>query len=152
MRLLLDVSGDQQINRTLLRMAGRVDDMSDGLEMVADFLLDQEQRQFASQGGYASGGWAPLAPPTLDGKRRAGQDLRILHRDGDLRASLTREGGDHLQEVTPSSLVFGSTVEYAKHHQFGTTNMPRRRPLELTEGDRRESVRILQRTVTESPL
>lgn len=149
MRLLLDVHGDHQVERTLLRAAGRTDDMSDGLSLVADHFLDSEERQFASQGGYASGGWAPLAPSTLAGKRRAGQDQRILHAEGDLRASLTRRGGDHLEEVTDSSLVFGTTDPKAKFHQFGTSTMPRRRPVELTEGDRREAVRILQRSIVE---
>lgn len=150
MRLLFEVDGDVQIERTLLRMAGRTDDMSDGLQLVADSFLHAEERQFASQGGYASGGWKPLAPSTLIRKARAGLDSRILHATGDLRASLTRRGGDHIQIVTPSSLVFGSSVPYGKFHQLGQ-GVPRRRPVELTEGDRRESIRILQRAIVEGP-
>jgi phage gpG-like protein len=151
MRLLLDVAGDRQLDRTLLRMAGRADDMSDALGAVGDMLAGAETRQFSSQGTYASGGWAPLAPSTLARKAALGQGDRILVATGELRDSLTRRtgGGNALREVTPSSLVFGTTVPYARFHQQGTGRMPQRRPLELTEGDRRQSVRILQRFVTD---
>ena len=146
MRLLLDIDGDRQLERTLLRMADRVDDMSDAFEQVGDHLATAEQRQFASQGGYASGGWKELAESTV---ARKGHD-RILVDSGDLRASLEARsaGGDAIRVYEPSFLIFGSAVEYARFHQLGQ-GVPQRRPVELTEGDRREAVRILQRAVVE---
>ncbi len=102
--------------------------------------------QFDSQGGYGSGGWQPLADSTVKSKAARGLDPRIMHATLRLRRSLVDQGGaDQLLEVTPSSLAYGTTVEYAKFHQQGGGNLPRRRLVEPPEGDRRQAVRTLQR-------
>lgn len=43
----------------------------------------------------------------------------------------------------------GTNVPYAIHHQFGApaANVPMRKPAELTEAQRRQWVKILQRAV-----
>ena len=145
-RLALDLDGDVQLRRELLRFAGGVDDPSPALEEIADRLLDIEAIQFASEGGYASGGWAPLSPAYLSAKVAAGLDSRILRRTGRLHASLTNANdADHVRRITKSELEFGTAVPYAGYHQHGTSRMPQRRPVELREADRREMVKVLQR-------
>ncbi len=141
----LDVFGDTQLKRRLLRFADGATDASPAFQTIADDLRDLERRQFASQGSSASAGWAPLAPSTVTRKARLGLDPRILHATGRLRASLEGHGAGHLEIVQPHQLVFGTTVPYARHHQHGTEIMPRRRPIELREQDRRQVVRTLQR-------
>ncbi len=151
MKLTIELAGDVQVERSLLRMAGRTDDMSDGLREVGEYLQRAEGRQFASEGQYGSGGWAPLAASTIASKQRQGLDSRILHATGALRDSLAGEGTGALREVTRSQLIFGTTVPYARFHQLGQ-GVPQRRPLEAPEGDRREMVRILQRAIVGSGL
>lgn len=146
MRLELDVFGDTQLSRDLLRFGERAADASPAFRQIADDLRDIERRQFASEGGFASAGWDPLAPSTIARKALLGLDPRILRATGALEASLTNRGDDaHVEMIGTQELIFGTDVDYAKFHQKGTSRMPRRRPIELRETDRRDIVRTLQR-------
>lgn len=151
MLLELEVAGDVQLRRELLRWKGAVADASPAFDRMIvgggrDFmgLRRLEQRQFQSQGKFASAGWAPLAPSTVRAKARRGLDPRILHATGDLAASLA--GGPGSIEISQAhQLIFGTSVKYGRFHQSGTSRMKRRRPLELREQDRRAMVNVLQR-------
>lgn len=144
-RIELDVFGDKQVSRELLRFRDAAADMKPALEEIADDFLDIEERQFSSEGRYGSGGWAPLAPSTLAGKVRRGYDTRILHERLRLRRSLTTRNQDHIRKITSDSMFVGTSVPYAIYHQHGTSHMPRRRPVELPARDRDNWVKILQR-------
>lgn len=148
MRLEIDVFGDKQLARDLLRLGDRIEDATPAFREMLTKLAGIEREQFASEGGRGSGGWAPLAASTLATKRANGLDEHILVATGRLRASLTgvAPGGDARREVHPTEMVFGTNVPYARYHQLGTIRIPRRRFLELTELDRREAfVKVLQR-------
>lgn len=144
MELKIEVFGDVQVSRKLLRWAGRVTDASPAFREIAQLLRRYERRQFTSQGAFASGGWAPDAESTVRLKAAKGLDPRILHATGDLEQSLTGSSGGHVEVVAAHQLVFGTSVPYARFHQTGTSRMPRRRPLEIRERDRAELVRIIQ--------
>lgn len=141
MRIEFEVSGDVQLSRDLDRWASAVEDPGPAFEAMADDFLEIEARQFASEGGN-SGGWAPLAPSTV---RRRGSAHPILFQTGRLQQSLTSAGArDSVRRVTADSLEVGTSVPYARFHQQGTARMPRRRPVEFTEVDRRRWVKLLQ--------
>lgn len=170
MLIELEVFGDVQLRRELLRFRGAVVDASPAFEQIlrgtgrgVTSLRKIESKQFATQGKFASGGWAPLSPYTVAEKARKGLDPRILHATGRLAASLTG-GSGKIEVVSPHQMVFGTSVFYARFHQtgarsvrtsfdsFGTKyirdnrrRLPRRRPIELREQDRRDMVRTLQR-------
>jgi phage gpG-like protein len=153
MLIELELAGDVQLRRELLRFRGAVADASPAFEQIARgssglkgvySLRGIERRQFQSQGAFASAGWAPLAPSTVRAKARRGLDPRILHATGRLAASLSG-GAGRVEIVSSSQLIFGTSVPYARFHQSGTARMPRRRPIELREQDRRAIVRTLQR-------
>jgi phage gpG-like protein len=135
-RLDLDVFGDKQVARELLRFGDRAADVRPAWNAIIGRLERLEAEQFDSQGGRGSGGWAPLAPATVAEKARRGLDPRILHATGRLRASLTGRGGDAIRESHPDEMRFGTSVPYARFHQQGTSRMPRRREIELRELDR----------------
>lgn len=144
MKLTIDVEGDVQIERQLIRFGKRAIDAKPAFAAIAEALLKIEERQFNSQGGTGSGGWAPLSIATLKGKK----DQRILHDTLDLRNSLTRRSDSNLKLIiTDSFMVFGSKLEYAKYHQLGTSKMPQRRPVELTGTERTALTKILQRFI-----
>lgn len=152
MRLRLDVFGDVQFDRRLLRFQDHAADMTVPLTALAADFHDLETRQFASEGGSGSGGWAPLAPATVRDRIRHGfpGDHPILHRTGALEASLTDpHAAGAVERVAPDSLFVGTNVSYARFHQTGTRRMPRRRPVEFTERDRRRWVKVLQRYIVE---
>lgn len=145
MRIELDASGDKQISRRIVRIAGRAVDGRPVFELLATRFMRIEARQFSSQGRFASGGWPPLTPRTRARKREQGHDPRILHATHRLRDSLTqRSHPDQELTITDEFMVFGTRVPYARPHQRGSTTAPRRRPIELREQDRRETVKSVQ--------
>lgn len=112
-----------------------------------------EKEQFDSQGKYASGGWPALKQATEDAKASAGLDPRILHATLALRRSLTESSDQNqLKTITDSLLIFGSRLEYAVFHQFGTVKMDQRRPVEIRLDHRKNIMKKLQRWVVKGKL
>jgi phage gpG-like protein len=168
-RFELELAGDRQVSREILRVSERAGDAAPVFRSIADYLRSVEKRQFDSHGLTGSGGWAPLATSTLLSKYgvlhgthlRHGQFTRkalrasmaILVETGALRDSLTSAGDEHHREIVRSDeLIFGTSVSYAKYHQHGTRRMPRRRPLELSETQRKQVIRMLQRWIIKGEL
>lgn len=146
MRLQLDVYGDEQLNRELLRFSAYVGNAQPAFKEIADDMREQVSDQFASEGQRGSGGWAALKPSTQASKAAAGLSPFILQATGDLVNSLTSQShGSHIEDITDDSLTFGSKVSYGGFHQKGTSKMPARKPVEFTALDRRNFVRTLQR-------
>lgn len=146
MRISFEVYGEKQVERELLRMAGAAANAEPAFQAVGERMMEIEEEQFESQGIRSSGGWPPLKATTLAAKARKGHDLRILHATLRLRRSLTERGPDNMFFTWPHQMVFGSFVGYGGIHQHGApaANIPQRRPLEFTELDRRQMVKILQ--------
>lgn len=147
MRLTLEAFGEVQFSRELLRIGDNAGDMTPAFDDVHEQFLRVEKSQFSSQGKTSSGGWAPLAPRTVEYKRRAHLDPRILHATLRLRDSLINKShADHIYRTSADEMFMGSKVEYGVHHQFGAprANVPRRRPIEFTDAFRRRIVKTLQ--------
>lgn len=145
MRIVLDVFGDVQLDRTLLRFADRTDDMTDVLTALADDFLKIERRQFRGEGTF-SAGWAPLTERYARRKATKYPGAKILVAEGDLMASLTKRGARNaVREITRDSLLVGTTDPKARYHQRGTETMAQRRPVELSKGARDRWVRGIQR-------
>jgi phage gpG-like protein len=144
-RMSFDFYGDVQLDRTLERFAESVADATPAWEKMADRFVRVERRQFASEGAYGSGGWAPLSPRYAAWKAAHYPGKPILRRTDDLWRSLTT--GPAIRVITPSMMIVGSDVAYGRYHQRGGPKLPRRRPVEFPEAERREWVKILQRFI-----
>jgi phage gpG-like protein len=73
--------------------------------------------------GSLTGGW----PPEKPGLWSAAQGMpAVLHRTGALEASLSTLHGQP-NDVGATRAVFGTSLPYAKFHQWGTEDMPSRR-------------------------
>lgn len=151
MRLDLDVFGDKQISRELLRFGDRADDMTGAFRELADDFEDMEAQQFNTQGVF-SGGWAPLKPSTIEAKMRKGHDPRIMHATLALRLSLTqRHAPGAIRKISRDELVLGTSVKsdkgfpYPAAHQNPQKGQTRRRVIELTPARRRDWMKVLQR-------
>lgn len=162
MRITVEIEGEVQLERDLEKYSARGEDLETFFEHFTDWFHDHEAKQFESEGMYASAGWAPLSPRYAMWKHRVWPGKLILERQGKLKRSLTsraaggigmipgrggvvdidRGPGGHARGV-----FVGTDVEYAKFHQWGTRNMPRRRSVELRERDRRDIVKALQRFI-----
>lgn len=147
MRLVIEHHGDVQLARTLVRIGEHAGDVRPAFRAIISDLEQIEDRQFGSEGGYGSGGWAPLAESTLRAKQAKGQPTRINVATGESKAALTGGGGGSIRVVTPSSMAFGANTPGAKFAQKGTARMPARPMLELPEQDRRDLPKRIQRFV-----
>lgn len=144
-RISFNFYGDQQVDRVLDRIADNVENATPAFEAIADRFAAAEQQQFASQGGFGGGGWAPLSPAYAAWKasRYPGG---ILVRTGALKGSLTsRPFG--VETISNKQAVFGTAVAYAGYHQSGTSKMPARPPVQLPESERAQWVKIMQRFI-----
>lgn len=147
--LELSLAGDVQLRRSLLRFTTRIEDPRPVFRSIARFWMGLERQQFETEGRFASGGWQELAPSTIAAK---GGDTSILFRTGDLMASLSEEGDEHMiLDINRDLMVFGTSLEYARFHQKGE-GVPQRRELELREQDRHESINRYQRYIVAGTL
>jgi phage gpG-like protein len=146
-RLDLDVFGDEQISRELLRFSAHAGNAQPAFHKIAQDMREQIKEQFGTEGDRGSGGWAPLKEATIAAKASAGLDPHILQATHSLMESLTGSAGDHIEEITDDSLLFGSSDPKGRFHQKGTSRMPARKPVDFTELDRRGFVRTLQKYI-----
>lgn len=149
MHIVFEFKGEKLVSRKLLRLTGNVKDFTPAFTKIADDLRASERDLFDSEGTSSGRPWAPIRQTTIDSKLRRHQDPRILHATGRLERSFTSgagrvAGSDQIVVITPSSLAFGSSVEYAGAHQLGTDDLAKRRPLDLAERERHRMVERLQ--------
>lgn len=142
--LTFDVAGDRQLSRSLSRFGDSVKDLSPAFREIAKNFHEIEKKQFASQGGYGSGGWAPLSPTYAEWKARHYPGAPILRRTGRLLSSLIGKTQDTIEEIGKHDLSLGTSVPYSIFHQKGR-GVPRRPVIELTEKDKSNWMKIIQK-------
>src|SRR3954471_23324396 len=145
-RMRLEFYGEAQLDRTLARFSDNIGDARPAWEALATRFARVEARQFASEGAYGSGGWAPLSERYAEWKERHYPGKPILERSGTLLHSLTVRPFP-IEVLDASSMTIGSDVDYGEYHQAGGDRLPRRRPVELPDSERRTWVRLLQRFI-----
>jgi phage gpG-like protein len=87
--------------------------------------LEKANAENFALGGLPSGGWAPLSPRYAAWKSVHFPGSPVMVQTGELFRSLTSLTNS-AETITPTSASFGTTVEYAKFHQYGTRKMPAR--------------------------
>jgi hypothetical protein len=150
-KLEIEVHGDVQVSRELLRFADRQEDASPAFESIMELLRRSQERQFEGGGKHASGGWAKLKQATIDAKARSSSATvrrntkRILVAMEALMESFTARshGADGATRVIqPRQMIFGSQVRHGRFHQPDPQG---RRALEVRARDRTEMVKRVQR-------
>lgn len=139
--------GETIVERHLMRFASNLEHTAEALGEIGTVLRESTEKQFESEGGYASGGWKPLTAARVAYKRDHGLDPRTLRATDRLMTSLTRKfDPDHVERPSGDSLVFGSTVPYGIFHQSSRsrTIIPFRPPVAVTPEDKREMVKRVQ--------
>jgi hypothetical protein len=152
MYFTIEIFGDKQVDRELLRFRDRAMNMEPAFRALAADFLEEEAKQFDTEGAYASGGWVPLRPSTIAKKAAAGQDLRILHATNAMSRSLTVPGAPgQIRRIKRDEMFVGTDVRSKKgfpypavHQRPIRSPLPRRRPVELRATTRREWIRRLQ--------
>ena len=140
---------DERVRTMLQRMADAGHDLRPTLKKVQVYMLQSIGRTFDAQGRPTR--WAPLSPVTLALRRKGrGKGIqalgfgtpgapgftefgvpssafgaKILQDTGRLRASVTAvAGGDAVRQVTATTMVIGTRVQYAAIHQVGRKAQP----------------------------
>lgn len=135
-----------EFNRSFSRFGELVDDFTWAFEQIADNFYAGEGEMFSSGGGGA-GGWAPLKDSTIARKGSS----EILVETGMLRDSLTtREGAFSRFGLQPKRLEMGSSVPYGAYHQTGTSRMPARPPVKLTEKQKTEWMKYIHEHIVKA--
>jgi phage gpG-like protein len=117
-----------ETHRYLSGVEGRVSDLRPAMEEISEDFYRHEERAFGTEGSILrSGKWAPLSPRYAAWKARHYPGRTILVRTGKLKASLTQPGAEGaIREVTEDGLEIGTSISYARYHQWGTGRMPAR--------------------------
>lgn len=93
-----------------------------GMLEAADIYMGSMRERFDLY-SERGGDWPEHA---LSTQRKRGRGAPILIENGDLRASLERDGANHLLETDSDTIREGSTDPKAHYHQHGTSRMPER--------------------------
>ena len=94
-------------------------DLTPVWRQVAVYLAASTKQRFAAGVGPDGAPWRPLAHPR---PRGAGNPLRDT---GQLMASVTGQGAGHVEQITPTSLTWGTNLDRAAIHQWGGTIRPK---------------------------
>lgn len=113
-----------QVNNYVDEMRDRVEDFKPVFEEMKDYLSNAWQRNFETNGSSV-GGWAPLDPEYGSWKSVHFPGAPPMIRSGELFRSLGSLRGRE-NEINERSAQFGTNIEYAKFHQYGTSKMPKR--------------------------
>jgi phage gpG-like protein len=94
-------------------------------------LKAKKEIQLANASNFATnglpvGGWSPLSPAYAAWKMARFPGAPPMVQTGRLFASLTGATAS-FETMTNTSISIGTSVEYAKFHQYGTTKMPKRK-------------------------
>ena len=139
-----EVLGEKQVSQMLSRTTAKAADLGPYWLMVQGLLQQAIKEQFDTEGGR-TGGWAPLSERYASDKVRRFGNQPILVATGALRQSLTGGSGFIARQEGNETLRFGTQLGYGRFHQTGTSSMPQRRILDLTNDDRRTMLKMLQR-------
>lgn len=152
--MTVTITGDRRVRQLLSEMVDRVNGVEPAWPKVGDVIAEHLDTQFQSEGRHLGGApWAPLSPPYLAWKVRAGFDPRRLHQTGDMRRSFTSRPFP-IETYRPTSATFGSDDGKAAFHQHGTRFMPQRQILDVdTNPDLADDVNsVLARYIFENRL
>ena len=153
--ITITISGGDQLRvraRQLATWGMSVSSLEPAWVEVGEDLMADFARNMIRGGGFFGGGskWAPLAPSTIREKQRLGYGaMPIMWRTGALAESLTDKGAaGNVFQAGADYVVVGSTLFYAKYHQFGSRKQKLRTTVTKVRGGYQlgaESVSMLPR-------
>jgi phage gpG-like protein len=125
MRLTADVDTEDAE-----KMLDKISDRSRDFSPVWRYAKRQLEKSFSENflsGGGLVGGWAPLDAGYASWKSTRRPAAPILVFGGQLFNSLRSLDRTSVNKIDKLSAEFGTDIEYAKFHQYGTTKMPQRK-------------------------
>lgn len=112
------IEGEKQLSRVLTRLSTDIKNFKLPLTNIAEKLVQTFSTEvFSTQGAAIDESWRPLAPGTLQQKRRKGFSSQPLVATGTMQKSFR-------SIVTNDAAVIYNTADYFKYHQ---SNQPRKK-------------------------
>jgi phage gpG-like protein len=147
---ILSLVGDARLITQLAELERHLDDLTPVFKDIADDFRSNMDKVFASSGAFKGrSAWAPLSDQYASWKASAVGSRPILVFSGDMRNSFTRKGPGHVCLISGDGLVIGSKDPKAHYHQAGTSKMPARKIVEMTEEQRRRWSNIIKKYLFE---
>jgi phage gpG-like protein len=122
----------QESQAILVELESQVRNMDyfDVLTAFQETIAEGEAEAFHEEREPGGSPWAPLAPSTV---KKKGHNI-ILFETGTLLGSLVTVGGPgNVSAVSSRGSIFGTDVPYAIFHDQGTSKMPARPPVGISE-------------------
>lgn len=121
----------------LAKLYQKTGDLSEPLADIGEGLLLSHRDRWDAQETPEGEPWAPLSEKYRARKPRHADE--VLRLNDDLRDTLD-------YQVDPQTLYFGTPMVYGAAHQFGRPeiNLPERRALGLSEGDKQNVLETLE--------
>lgn len=101
----------------------RITDLTATFTKIATEVLEPAvQQQIETEGRFMDTPWAPLAPTTVKDRIKRGFSgpHPMLVRDNFLRESFTSGGADHVQDIQPMEMTWGSSLPKSLFLHTGT--------------------------------
>lgn len=117
-------TGFDETNDRLDAVHDRIRDFRPIFRGMHEDLVDAWRRNFLTNGSLV-GGWAPLDKEYGSWKSRNFPGTPPMIRSGELFQSLGDLRGK-ANDIDKMEAQFGTDIEYAKFHQYGTSKMPKR--------------------------
>src|SRR2546425_6010825 len=135
LELTLSMPGLQPLTVGLTRLRMDISDWQPFWQQTfIPFFYRWVLQDFVNEGAQSGDRWAALSPEYATWKALHFPGRGILVRSGVLKASLTQTDDPHaVVHMTPTGLEIGSDVPYGIFHQVGTTRMPQRPPMRVSE-------------------
>lgn len=146
------ITGDRRVRQLLSEMADRTRGVEPAWPSVGGVIAKAMINQFATEGSHLLGHqWAPLSPKYLAWKLSKGFLTERLRQTDAMRVSLTSRPMA-VEEYRPMSATFGTDDEKAHWHQEGTSRMPQRKIIEVTDDLADDVNSVLARYIFENRL
>jgi phage gpG-like protein len=147
------IDGDRRVRQLLSEMADRTRGIpAQTWEKVGDVIAGAMRQQFASEGSHLLGRqWAPLNPDYLAWKIGKGFRPERLRQTDAMRDSLISRPMA-IERYEPLRATFGTDDEKAAFHQNGTSLMPQRKIIHVTDDLADDANSVLARYIFEDRL
>lgn len=144
-KIRFEVANEVQFSRAFEEANSSYMNFEKPFGLMAEDFFQTMSTIFSAEGSFEGRSrWAALSPAYARWKARHFPGKKILELNGRLKNSLVTKGGpDNVLEITPDTLVVGTTVPYAIYHQTGTPKMPMRKIIELTNEQKLRWVHIM---------
>ncbi len=149
LKFSFEVDGEKQFHRAIDGVKESCKSLKPAFEEIVKNFYETEEKQFVGQGAFQGNKmWDRLSPLYADWKFDHFGALPILTLTGALRNSLTIPGAEgNINEITDTSMIVGTNIPYAIYHQKGTSRMPARPPIRLSEEQKKEWNSILHNSL-----